>query len=139
MQSSPYKANCAYSGLAGATLQGLSEGQQRGDRTSDFSLKRLFQTRLYPLQTGVLDTNMLKTHLEELLSFTDSLVAILFTDIFQSTDNPPSKYFCYAGHAVFESLSFNELYKPGEKLGRDPPHSRYQTSPVCVIFAGLCS
>lgn len=54
------------------------------------------------LQPGVLDTNMLKMHLEELLSFTEEfLVAILFPDVFQHTDNLLGDYFCYAGHVVF--------------------------------------
>jgi len=54
------------------------------------------------LQPGVLDTSMLKMHLEELLSFTEEfLVAILLPDVFHHTDNLLGNYFRYAGHVIF--------------------------------------
>jgi len=54
------------------------------------------------LQPGVLDTSMLKMHLEELLSFTEEfLVAILLPDVFHHTDNLLGNYFRYAGQVIF--------------------------------------
>lgn len=54
------------------------------------------------LQPGVLNINMLKMHLAELLSFPEEfLVAILFPDVLQHADNPLGNYFCYAGRVVF--------------------------------------